>query len=72
MRSKTKLETLLGALRTLPDQMHSDLPAGAVEGGWERWGIHGRELERSAYTAGRAHVVSRVQAAVAKSGTMAA
>jgi hypothetical protein len=58
-------EALLGAIRVLPETMHSQLPAGAAEGGWERWGIHGARLESEEYRAARVHVVARVQALVA-------
>jgi hypothetical protein len=56
---------LLGALRTLPDHMRSELPDGAANGAWECWGIHGRALESEAYAAARRHLLARVRARVA-------
>jgi hypothetical protein len=53
---------LLGALRSLPERMHSDLPSAAADGEWERWGIHGRALERAEYARTRAQVVERTRA----------
>ncbi len=63
---------LLGALRTLPSEMSSELPEAAADGGWERWGIHGRALESEEYRAARAHLVERVRATVAASVKTAA
>ena len=57
-------QALLGAIQTLPPEMRTALPAGAENGGWERWGIHGHALEAQEYRAARAHVVRRVQAMV--------
>jgi hypothetical protein len=57
---------LLGAIRTLPREMRSDLPAAAADGGWVRWGIHDHRLESEEYAAALAHVTARVQAAVLK------
>jgi len=51
---------LAGAVRVLPERMHSSLPECAVNGGWEAWGIHGEALERDEYAAARADVVERV------------
>jgi negative regulator of sigma E activity len=34
----------------------------ALDGSWERWGIHGVALEREEYAAARAALVTRVQA----------
>ena len=55
---------LLGAIRTLPREMRSELPAAAAEGGWVRWGIHDHRLESEEYAAALAQVTARVQAAV--------
>ena len=55
---------LLGAIRTLPREMRSELPEAAADGGWVRWGIHDHRLESEEYAAGLAHVTARVQAAV--------
>jgi hypothetical protein len=55
---------LLGAIRTLPREMRSDLPAAAAEGGWVRWGIHDHRLESEQYAAALAQVTTRVQGAV--------
>jgi hypothetical protein len=51
---------LHGALRTLPRTMRTPLPAAAATGVWERWGIHGHELEAKEYVRTRAHVEARV------------
>jgi hypothetical protein len=56
------LRALEGALRGLPETMRTPLPAEAVHGAWERWGIPGAELEAEEYTATRAYVVKRVAA----------
>jgi hypothetical protein len=55
---------LLGAIRTLPREMRSDLPAAAAEGGWVRWGIHDHRLESEEYATALTQVTTRVQAAV--------
>ena len=62
---------LLGAIRTLPREMRSDLPA-AADGGWLRWGIHDHRLESGQYAAALAQVTTRVQAAVLASLRQAA
>jgi hypothetical protein len=53
---------LLGATRTLPARLTSSLPKPAVDGSWERWGIHGAALEQQEYAAARAALVTRVHA----------
>lgn len=58
-------QALRGALRTLPKEMRSELPASASGGGWERWGIHGHALEAEQYTAALDHLTRRVKARVA-------
>ena len=58
-------QALLGALRTLPRQMRSALPAAAAGGAWERWGIHGHGLEAAEYAAALDQLVERVRAEVA-------
>jgi hypothetical protein len=63
---------LSGAVSALPTEMHSTLPGPASNGGWERWGIHGRALEAAEYAAARAHVVQRVRAMVSRTTTEAA
>jgi hypothetical protein len=60
------VSALLGALPVLPAEMRSALPAAAADGAWERWGIHGRALEREEYAAARAHIIERVRAMVAQ------
>jgi hypothetical protein len=65
-------KALLGAIRMLPQQMHSQLPEPAADGRWERWGIHGHGLEAEEYLAARAHLVERVHALTAKPTTEAA
>ena len=59
-------QALIGATRVLPKQMPSRLPEPAANGGWERWGIHGHDLEAREYVATYAHVVRRVKALTAK------
>jgi hypothetical protein len=51
---------LLGAIRALPHEMHSELPAAAAGGAWEVWGIHGNQLEAEEYQKARADVIARV------------
>jgi hypothetical protein len=58
-------EALKGAVRALPREMRSALPAAAAGGQWERWGIHGHALEAEEYAAALAHVQQRVQALAA-------
>jgi hypothetical protein len=55
---------LLGAIRTLPREMRSDLSVAAADGGWLRWGIHDHGLESEQYAAALAQVTARVQAGV--------
>jgi hypothetical protein len=55
---------LLGAIRSLPREMRSDLPAATADGGWVRWGIHDHRLESEQYAAALAQVTTRVQAGV--------
>jgi hypothetical protein len=52
---------LLGAVRMLPKEMQSELPPAARSGEWERFGIHGSELERDEYVLTRAHLANRVR-----------
>ena len=40
--------------------MKSPLPQAAAGGAWERWGIHGHQLEAEEYAAARAHLDRRV------------
>ncbi|MEO6574300.1 MAG: ferritin-like domain-containing protein [Polyangiaceae bacterium] len=53
---------LLGALRALPDEMKTPLPAAAALGAWEKYGIHGHALEASEYQSARSDLVRRVEA----------
>jgi hypothetical protein len=53
---------LQGALRTIPEQVHSDLPEGARDGSWEAYGIHGEHLEALEHTRARADVIRRAHA----------
>jgi hypothetical protein len=55
------VSALLGAIRVLPDEMRSPLPAPAADGSWERYGIHGHALEAEEYAKARAGVVRRVE-----------
>jgi hypothetical protein len=57
---------LLGAIGALPIEMSSPLPAGAADGSWERWGIHGHALEQEEYGAARSHLMERVRALLAR------
>jgi hypothetical protein len=61
---------LEGALRTLPGEVHGDLPRDAEDGSWERFGIHGRALEAAELAKTRADLVARVRAMI--QGTRAA
>lgn len=54
-------EALEGALKTIPRSMSTPLPEPAVEGGWERYGIHGRALEGELFASTRADLVRRVE-----------
>jgi hypothetical protein len=54
-------EALEGALKTIPRTMSTPLPEPAVEGGWERYGIHGRALEGELFASTRADLVRRVE-----------
>lgn len=65
-------DALLGAIRALPKQMHSQLPEPASGGGWERWGIHGHRLESEQYVAALEHLIERVRARVAGPSSKAA
>jgi hypothetical protein len=65
-------QALLGAIRVLPRQMHSQLPELAADGGWEPWGIHGHGLEAEEYQGARAHLVERVHSLATKPATEAA
>ncbi|MFT3765404.1 MAG: ferritin-like domain-containing protein [Minicystis sp.] len=54
-------DALRGASAALPRTMRTPLPAAAEDGGWERFGIHGRALEAEELTSTRADVVRRVE-----------
>jgi len=43
------VHALEASLRALPDVMTSPLPEAARDGGWERFGIHGSQLEEDEY-----------------------
>jgi hypothetical protein len=58
-------QALRGALRAIPDVMHSSLPAASHDGAWERHGIPGRALESDEYAKARTHVVRRVEQLIA-------
>jgi hypothetical protein len=53
---------LQGALWTIPENIDSDLPAGARDGAWEKHGIHGLALEAEEHAKARADLVRRVRA----------
>lgn len=63
---------MLGAIRTLPKQMRSQLPDPAADGEWERWGLHGRRLESEEYASALARLIDRVHASVTKASGRAA
>jgi len=65
------LSALEAAARALPKTMQSPLPAGAEDGSWEPWGIHGRAMEAEEYAKARAHVVQRVRAMTLAMGSPA-
>lgn len=52
---------LVGALAALPAALHTPLPEGAVDGSWERWGIHGRALEAEEYDRALVDLKTRVR-----------
>jgi hypothetical protein len=58
---------LEGAVRALPATMSSPMPARARDGGWERWGIMGVELEAEEHDATRADLERRIAQAIAAS-----
>lgn len=45
----TVAKALRGALTGMPKKVCSALPTGAREGAWERWGVHGVEMEATAF-----------------------
>lgn len=59
---------LASAVRVLPDEMATPLPADASAGGWERWGIMGSALEATEYEKAKASVLRRVSDLVAPYG----
>ena len=59
------VRALEGAVLALPTAMRTPLPEEALCGAWERWGIHGSDLEASEYAGARAHVVKSVAALAA-------
>lgn len=56
------VRALEGAVLALPTSMASELPSDAQGGGWERFGIMGRELEAAEYARTLADVRRRVSA----------
>jgi hypothetical protein len=61
----TVLAALRGATAGMPTSVCSALPAGARDGAWEKWGVHGVALEAEAFARTR-------EAARAKLGAMLA
>ncbi len=57
---ETVVSALRGAASALPVEMQSPLPTAALEGGWHKWGIHGRALEAREYAAAREDLLRRV------------
>jgi hypothetical protein len=45
----TVANALRGAVSGMPKKVCSALPAGARDGAWERWGVHGVEMEAAAF-----------------------
>lgn len=45
----TVANALRGAVSGMPRKVCSALPAGARDGAWERWGVHGVEMEAAAF-----------------------
>ncbi|MEA2746167.1 MAG: hypothetical protein QOI41_310, partial [Myxococcales bacterium] len=45
----TVANALRGAVSGMPKKVCSALPAGARDGAWERWGVHGVEMETAAF-----------------------
>lgn len=54
-------DALHGALQALPRTMRSPLPGAAEDGGWEKFGIHGRALEVEEFASTRADLVRRME-----------
>ncbi len=50
----TVANALRGAVSGMPKKVCSALPAGARAGAWERWGVHGVEMEAAAFVKTRA------------------
>ena len=63
---------LEGALKTIPRTMTTAIPEPAVDGGWERHGIHGRTLEGEMFASTRADLVRRVGQMIGARRAMAA
>ena len=62
-------KALTGAAAVLPERPRSSsLPVEARDGSWEKWGIHGLELEAEEYAAMRAYVEHKVRAMVSAGG----
>jgi hypothetical protein len=57
-------QALLGAIAVLPSRMRSEAPAGASEGAWELWGIHGQEPADEEYRKALGQLTERVHAMV--------
>ena len=57
---------LRGAVRAIPRKVRSDLPEGARDGNWERYGVHGAQLEAEEHAKARADVVRRVNDLLAR------
>jgi hypothetical protein len=55
-------KALRGALKGMPRKVCSALPAGAREGAWERWGVHGVEMEAAAFAKTRESARAKLEA----------
>lgn len=51
---------LLAGARQLPQRMEAELDDGAADGGWERWGLQGKALERAAFARTRDNAVRKL------------
>jgi hypothetical protein len=54
------LQALRGAAAVLPDAYAGNLPEGAADGSWERYGIPGAQLEAEEHAKARAEILRRV------------
>lgn len=55
-------KALRGAVKGMPRKVCSALPAGAREGAWERWGVHGVAMEALAFAKTRESARAKLEA----------